>query len=180
MTHKASGSMEELPWSFQLHLSNLKVTWAEKLTILVRFERLQMIVFQGHSFNFKVTLAVYKVTRPAVAIKSPKIFLVFNSKRFFISVLSHIVRRCCHANVSWWESSCAYLWGVWFGESEMQVWTVHREMFACDEMHNESILNTLSVSATPRAHLCNALWWTLVILSSVHMIPHCRNFEWFL
>ena len=72
--------------------------------------------------------------------------------------MSYIVRRCCHENISWLELSYIYLYGVWFAESEMHVWSVQREMIACDEMRNASL-------------------WTLVILPNVHMIPHCRNFE---
>ena len=118
MTHKASGSMEEVSCSFQGHLSNLKVTWAEKFTILIRFQRLQMIVFQGHPFNFKVTLAIYKVTRPAVAIKSHKICLVFNSKRFYISIFRYSTSLLPCECVMMILIICLF---VRFGESEMQV-----------------------------------------------------------
>ena len=51
--------------------------------------------------------------------------------------MSYIVRRCCHENISWLELSYIYLYGVWFAESEMHVWSVQR---ACDEMPIESII----------------------------------------
>ena len=93
--------------------------------------------------------------------------------------MSYIVRRCWHENITWLELSYIYLYGVWFAESEMQVWSVQREMIACDEMPIESIMKH-AVWATPRAYLRNASLWILVILPNVHMIPHCRNFECFL
>ena len=51
---------------------NFKVTRAEKLTISIQFQRFRMIVFKVfHSIStLNVIQAIYKVTRPAAAIKS--------------------------------------------------------------------------------------------------------------
>ena len=142
-------------------------------------ERLQMIDFQGHPFNFKVTLAIYKVTRPAAAIKSPRFALFSIQSYFYINTV-----RYCHVRYSTSFLPCECVMNIiiiclfvgclvwWKGNAGVQ-W----EMFVCDEMHNESIINTLSVWATPRANLRNALWWTIVILSIAYMIPQCFSLK---
>ena len=103
MTRTASWGMEEVPCSFQDNLSNLKVTWAEKLTNSIQFQRFRMIVFKVfHSISTpKVIQAICKVTRPAAAIKSLRCALSSIQSDFMsYFAMSYIVRRCCRENIS--------------------------------------------------------------------------------
>ena len=73
------------------------------------------------------------------------------------------------------------MYGVWFAESEMQVWSVQREMIACDEMPIESmikhakclgnssclsaqriIMNTCNLTQCPHDSALSQLWMFLI------------------